>query len=72
MTTVELRTLRSGDYIKCISDVESTRGIKKGEIYRVRETGKAKWEHYYYADINRGDGSDFEVYYKNVHLFEIV
>jgi len=71
MTTVELRTLRSGDYVRCITDELNNRGIKKDEIYKVKQTGTSIWENYSYADIYRKDGREFEVYYKNCQHFEI-
>jgi hypothetical protein len=70
MTTVELRTLKSGDYVKCLTDELENRGLKKGELYRVTQTGVARWEGYNYADIKKS-GLDFEIYYKNCHHFEI-
>lgn len=72
MTTVELRTLRSGDYVRCISDNLLSRGIKNGELLRVVQNGTSKWERYNYADVKGEVVMAFEIYYVNCHEFEIV
>lgn len=73
MTTVELRILKSGDYVTPNSDEFEQQGIKNGLPYRVTKVGVAKWEKYYYVDIKKPSGGiDFEIYYKNAKSFDIL
>jgi hypothetical protein len=71
MTTVDIRTLKSGDFVRCKTDKLRERGLKFGDLYRVTKTGTCRWKGYNYADIDRKDGCTFEVYYDNCEHFEI-
>lgn len=67
---INIAALKEGNIVKILVD-NKNRGLKKGDLLRVVETGYSSWDQMHYAELTNDKGSKFEIM-KDFRDYELI